>query len=487
MDEKKEKGTMGEEPKGRIIVVDDDAGGRQAMTRALQRVGFDVYPFGDGIEALALLRRKPCIELVVTDLKMPGIDGLEVLKRARDIAPDVGVLMITAYGSVETAVGAMKYGAEDYLEKPVNLEVLRARVSNLVEKVRLGREVNEYREIETILEERGAFEGMVGESPAMLELFRKIQQVANARTPVLVLGESGTGKELVARAIHRLSPRQQETFLPLDCAAIPADILESELFGHERGAFTGAQARKAGKFEAANGGSIFLDELGEMQIGLQSKLLRVLESQTFMRVGGNTEIKVDVRVIAATNRNLAKLAEEGHFRQDLYYRLAVVTLKIPPLRERRDDIAPLAGSFLERFAKENDRPVPRLMPDAAQVLKWAPWPGNVRELRNVMESLIILHTDDEIHASHLPEELRQAARSATVGDEDQSLGGTFVGKTMEEIERHVILRTLERTTGNRTQAAEILGIGLRTLQRKIKQYRQDGYPVVGSDIGGDPV
>lgn len=472
---------MEEPTKGRIVLVDDDAGGRLAMLKALQRVGYEVFPFGLGLEALAFLREHPDVELLLTDLKMPGIDGLEVLRRAREMVPDIGALMITAFGSIETAVGAMKYGAEDYLEKPVNLEVLRARVANLLEKVRLGREINEYRGIERILKEQGSFEGMVGRSPAMLELFRTIQQVAPARSSVLILGESGTGKELVARAIHRHSTRVRQTFLPVDCAAIPHEILESELFGHEKGAFTGAQARKPGKFELASAGTLFLDEIGELPLTLQAKLLRALESQTFMRVGGTEEVKVDVRVLAATNRDLARQVEQGHFRQDLYYRLAVVTLKIPALRERREDIPLLAGAFLERFARENDREVPLLAPEAVQVLKWAPWPGNVRELRNLMESLVILHPGGEVLPGQLPEDLRRAAREAP--SSPMAAGsGNLVGRTMEEIEREVILRTLERTAGNRTQAADMLGIGLRTLQRKIKQYRDEGYPVTGSDF-----
>jgi len=470
------------ETRGRIVVVDDDAGGRQAMARALQRVGYEVHPFAEGVEALSFLREHPDIELLLTDLKMPGIDGLEVLVRAREMVPDIGALMITAHGSIETAVGAMKYGAEDYLEKPVNLEVLRSRVANLMEKVRLGREVNEFRGIEKILREQGSFEGMVGRAPSMLELFRTIQQVAPARSSVLILGDSGTGKELVARAIHRHSPRARGTFLPLDCASIPAEILESELFGHERGAFTGAQARKPGKFELASGGTLFLDEIGELPLTLQSKLLRALETQRFMRVGGTEEVRVDVRVLAATNRDLARLAERGEFRQDLYYRLAVVTLRIPPLRERREDVPLLAQSFVERFSRENDRTPPRLTPETLQVLKWAPWPGNVRELRNIMESLVILHPSEEIVPSHLPEDLRRAAQQTPLSPLAEMVGtGTFVGRTMEEIEREVILRSLERTGGNRTQAAEMLGIGLRTLQRKIKQYREEGFPVTGAD------
>ncbi len=474
---------MSDDGAGRILIVDDDAAGRQAMARALERIRHEVFAFADGLEALAFLREHPDIELLLTDLKMPGLDGLEVLRRAREMVPDIGVLMITAYGSVETAVEAMKYGAEDYLEKPVNLDVLRSRVTHLVEKVRLGREVREFRAVERTLTEEGAFEGMVGQTPGMLELFRQIQQVAPARSSVLILGESGTGKELVARAIHRRSARARQTFLPVDCAAIPREILESELFGHERGAFTGAQVRKPGKFELAHDGTLFLDEIGEFPLALQAKLLRALESQTFMRVGGTDELRVDVRVIAATNRNLEEMVAAGEFRGDLFYRLAVVNLRVPPLRERRADIPLVATAFLERFARENGRAAPRLTPEALQLLRQAVWPGNVRELRNLMESLVILHPGEEIQPQHLPEDLRRIAQEAALAASPGFGPGALVGRTMEDVEREMILRTLERTRGNRTQAAEMLGIGLRTLQRKIKQYRAEGLPVMGADIG----
>jgi DNA-binding NtrC family response regulator len=465
--------------KGRVILVDDDASGRQAMARALQKVGYDVSAHGDGWSALAYLREHPDVELIVTDLMMPGLGGLDVLRQAREMVPDIGVLMVTAYGTVGTAVDAMKQGAADYLEKPVNLDVLRGRVANLVEKVRLTRQISEYQTVESILNETGSFEGMIGQTPAMVELYRKIQQVAETRSSVLIIGESGTGKELVARAIHRQSPRSHQTFLPVDCASIPNDILESELFGHERGAFTGAQARKPGKFELADEGTLFLDEIAELPLALQSKLLRVLETRAFMRVGGTEQLEVDVRLLAATNRDLLEAADRQEFRQDLYYRLAVVTLRIPPLRERREDVPRLAVTFLERFARENGREPPVMSAETMQVLKDAPWFGNVRELRNLMESLVILHGGQEVQPQHLPEELRRgaAARVMAGGEPLAGEGGGLIGRTMDEIEREAILRTLERTAGNRTQAAELLGIGLRTLQRKIKQYRQEGYKV----------
>jgi len=471
------------ENRGRILLVDDDTAVRLAMTRGLRRAGYEVDAFPDGMTALSFLREHPDVELLVTDLKMPGMDGITVLRRARELVPDIGILMVTAYASVDTAVEAMKHGASDYIEKPIDLDVLRRRVENLVEKVRLGREVTQFREIRSILEERGSFEGMIGQSRAMLELFRKIQQVAPTTSSVLIVGESGVGKELVARALHRRSERARETFLPVDCAAIPAELIESELFGHERGAFTGAQARKPGKFELAHKGTLFLDEIGEVPLGVQAKLLRALETRTFMRVGGTEEITVDVRVLAATNRNLEEMSREGKFRADLYYRLNVVTLEIPPLRERRDDIPLLATAFLEQFAREHDRPVPVLTPEALQVLKAAPWPGNVRELRNLMQSLVILHPGTEIGVHHLPEPIRRAVEESAPAVEGADPAASFVGKKMEDIEREVILRTLEMTGGNRSRAAQALGIGLRTLQRKIKQYRAEGHHVAGGPGG----
>ncbi len=467
---------MSDEPKGRVVIVDDDAAGRLAMARALERVGFDVKAYADGMAALAWLREHPDVELIVTDLKMPGIDGIEVLRRAREIIPDVGLLMVTAFASVDSAVEAMKVGSADYLEKPLNIEALRSRARNLVEKGQQSRELRQLRDVLSTVDREGAFEGMVGRAPAMLELYRKIGHVARVRSPVLILGESGSGKELVARAIHRRSARARETFLPLDCTSIPPELLESELFGHERGAFTGAQARKPGKLELAHRGTLFLDEIGDMRPDLQSKLLRAIESQSFMRVGGTEQLHVDVRILAATNRDLARMAETGEFRQDLYYRLAVVTLRVPALRERVEDIPVLATWFLERFAAENRRKAPRLTPEAVRLLESAAWPGNVRELRNLMESLVILHEGEEIGPHHLPDDLRTAAAASAAAAGTQVATG-LAGRTMEEIEREAILQSLERTGGNRTQAAEMLGIGLRTLQRKLKQYRQEGYPV----------
>jgi DNA-binding NtrC family response regulator len=382
--------------------------------------------------------------------------------------------MITGHGSVESAVDAMKRGADDYLTKPVNLEELRKRVSTLVEKARLTKRVVE---LETRLGEK--FGQLVGRSKAMEALFRQMDLVAAARSNVLIVGDSGTGKELVANALHDNSPRHGKRFLPINCAAIPAEILESELFGHEKGSFTGATSRKVGKFELADGGTLFLDEIGELPLEMQVKLLRVLEQREFMRVGGTDTISVDIRLIAATNADLEAAVEEGRFRSDLYYRLKVVTLKIPPLRERREDIPLLANHFLDMFAKENGREGMHISPEAMRAMVQASWEGNVRELKNLIESLVVLAPEAEIRVDDLAPEYassedgRQPA--AGVGFDGLAPGGQ-AGQplTMDEIERRAILDALEKTGGNRTQAAEMLGIGLQTLQRKLKEYRLAG-------------
>jgi DNA-binding NtrC family response regulator len=455
-----------------IVVVEDDDSNRKTVSRALARAGYRVEEFAAAEPALAHLREHRDVALVVTDLNLPGIDGLGVLERAREIDPRVGVLMITGFASVESAVDAMKKGADEYLTKPVDLYLLRQRASQIIEKRRL---VDRVQELESRLGERFK---LVGRSKAMEALFRQMELVAPARSNVLIIGDSGTGKELVANAIHENSPRRHKRFLPINCAAIPAEILESELFGHERGSFTGASARKIGKFELADGGSLFLDEIGELPLDMQVKLLRVLESREFMRVGGTETIKVDIRLIAATNADLEAAVETGRFRSDLYYRLKVVTLRIPPLRERREDIPLLLRHFLEIYARENGREGMRFSPESMDLLCHAPWEGNVRELRNLVESLVVLAPRDEIVPEDLPEEYRrrdrERERERPRDEAAPPAADAGSGMTMDEIERRAILDALEKTGGNRTQAAEMLGIGLRTLQRKLKEYRATG-------------
>jgi DNA-binding NtrC family response regulator len=452
----------------RILLVEDEEANRRSLQRALEKIGYTVQAFAEAAPALEHLRHNPDVILVITDLMLPGVDGLSVLVQAREINPDVGVLMVTGHGTVESAVDAMKRGADDYLTKPVDLFELRKRASAIVEKRLLTRRVVE---LESRLGEK--FGNLIGRSKAMEALFRQMELVAPTRSNVLIVGESGTGKELVANAIHDNSPKKRARFLPINCAAIPAEILESELFGHERGSFTGATSRKVGKFELADGGTLFLDEIGELPLEMQVKLLRVLEQREFMRVGGSETIRVDIRLIAATNSDLEAAVEAGRFRSDLYYRLKVVTLVIPPLREREGDIPLLANHFVRQFGRENGREAMRFSAEAMRSLVAARWEGNVRELRNLVESLVVLAPHDEVRLEDLPDEYR---RLGAEGPEPTPAAEetVAVGLTMDEIERRAILRALEQTGGNRTQAAEMLGIGLRTLQRKLKEYRLAG-------------
>jgi DNA-binding NtrC family response regulator len=453
------------EARGRVVVIDDDDGNRRSTELALRKDGYAVVSFPAGPDGLEHLRTESA-DLLITDLRMPGMDGLAVLKQAKAIDPGLAVLVITGFGSIESAVDAMKQGADDYLQKPVNLVELRKRVAAAVEKRRLAQEVERLKER---LEEKFSFGQIVGASKAMQQVLHQLSLVAPTRSSVLIVGDSGTGKELIANALHQNSPRKEYRFLPINCAAIPADILESELFGHERGAFTGALQRKPGKFELADRGTLFLDEIGEMPLPLQAKILRVLEERSFMRVGGTETIHVDVRIIAATNADLDTRVASGLFRSDLYYRLKVVTITIPPLRERREDVPILAGRFFEAFKDENRRPELTLAPEAIETLTRARWEGNVRELRNLMESLVVLASPGARVVGI--EELPDQYRAAPPASQPVAAGPA---RTMEEIEKEAILRTLQETGGNRTRAAEILGIGLRTLQRKLRDYGQPG-------------
>jgi DNA-binding NtrC family response regulator len=453
-----------------ILVIDDETGSRESMAIALEKAGLAVRTFDEAKKALEFLDENDNVRLAVCDLRMPGMDGLAFLHEVRDRKLDLGIMLVTAYGSIESAVEAMRVGADDYLTKPVDLYELRKRVMNLIEKQQLKEEVSTLREM---LDKRYGFESILGRSQAMERLFEQMRLVAPTRSSVLIIGESGTGKELVANALHRASPRRNERFLAINCGAIPSDILESELFGHERGAFTGAVTRKIGKFELSHRGSLFLDEISELYPELQVKLLRVLEERQIMRVGGSELIPVDFRLIAATNRDLEREVAEGRFREDLYYRLKVVTLRIPPLRERPEDIPQLAEHFLTLFCQEHGKPPKRLSSGALELLSRYAWPGNVRQLRNVIESAVVFSQGEEISAADLPVEVRESSAVSTSGSPVQSVVGE--PRTMADIERQAILETLARTGGHRAKAADILGIGLRTLQRKLKEYKDDGY------------
>jgi DNA-binding NtrC family response regulator len=453
-----------------VLVIDDETGSRESMAIALEKAGLSVRTFDDARKALEFLDENEA-RLAVCDLRMPGMDGLAFLHEVRERKIDLNIMLVTAYGSIESAVEAMRVGADDYLTKPVDLYELRKRAMNLIEKQQLKEEVSTLREM---LDKRYGFESILGRSAPMEQLFEQMRLVAPTRSSVLIIGESGTGKELVANAVHRASPRRNERFLAINCGAIPSDILESELFGHERGAFTGAVTRKIGKFELAHRGTLFLDEISELYPELQVKLLRVLEERQVMRVGGSDLIPVDFRLVAATNRDLEREVVEGRFREDLYYRLKVVTLRIPPLRERPGDIQQLAEHFLALFCQEHGKAQKRLGAGTLDLLSRYLWPGNVRQLRNVIESAVVFSQGEEVTPADLPVEVRESTTTiATSGAPVQAAGAEL--RTMADIERQAILETLDRTAGHRAKAADLLGIGLRTLQRKLKEYKDEGY------------
>jgi two-component system NtrC family response regulator/two-component system response regulator HydG len=449
--------------KGKVLVVDDERNAREGLAQLLIEDGYEARPARDGFEALKAVEEW-LPDVVVADLKMPGMDGVELLRRAREIDRDVRFVMMTAYGTVETAVQAMKEGADDYLAKPIDVDELEVHMEKAIERRRL---LAETRVLRARLRDRSRFQHMVGSSPPMQALFKVIEQVAPSRATVLILGESGTGKELVAHAIHQRSPRKEGPFVPVSCAGLAETVLESELFGHEKGAFTGATGQRKGRFEVADRGTLFLDEVGELDPGTQVKLLRFLQEHSFERVGGNQTIKVDVRLIAASNRDLEQAVQDRHFREDLFYRLNVVVVRVPPLRERKSDIPILVDHFIREYARENAKAVQEIEADALARLMSYDWPGNVPELENVIERAVVLSTTEVITREDLPEVLRQ-----DMGD--PKAPSFFVpGTPLREIEKEAILRTLAHVGGNRTQAAELLGISVRNLQYKLKEYSEN--------------
>ena len=441
-----------------ILVVDDEKNTREGLVRAL-RGEYAVAEAENGQRALEWLETHAA-DVVLTDLRMPGLDGMALLSRllGRDAKPIV--ILLTAYGSVETAVEAMKRGAYDFLAKPVNLDRLDLLLRRALAERRLG---DENERLKAQLDSKYGFENIIGTSPAMQEVFETIRQAAPTRATVLIQGASGTGKELVARALHQCSPRRDGPFVPVHCAALAPTLLESELFGHEKGAFTGAVERRRGRFELADGGTLFLDEIGEIDPALQVKILRVLEERKFERVGGTETIHVDVRLVAATNRDLRARVAEGAFREDLFYRLHVVNLTLPPLRERTGDVVLLAQHYLKTLDAENGKKPPAISPEAMDVLQAYAWPGNVRELRNVIERLVVLGTGDRLTVADLPAAVR-----------DGAAGGLAIpsraGRVLRDAERQLIADALRRHRDNRTKAAQDLGISRRTLHRKINEF-----------------
>jgi len=440
--------------KAKVLVVDDEAIIRQSLRDWLSDVGYQVLTAENGFQALEIIEKeKP--RIVVADLVMPGMDGIELMKRAKEISPDVEVIIVTAYGSIPTAITAMREGAYDYIEKPFCPERAEILIEKLVEHQEL---IEENISLHQKLEERYRFENIIAKSPKMQQVIEVIKVVARSNATVLITGETGTGKELVAQAIHSQSHRRGKPFVAISCAALPESLLESELFGHEKGSFTGAYAQKKGKFEVANRGTLFLDEIGEMSANIQVHLLRVLEEKEFTRVGGNEPIKVDVRVISATNRDMKQAIASGRFREDLYYRLNVVNIELPPLRERREDIPLLVQHFLKKFAVENQKEIAGFSPEATDFLLRYNWPGNVRELENTIERAVILAQNPLIEVADLPQQNLVPAHPISPES------------SLKQVEKNHILNVLIETGGNYTEAARILGISRMTLYNKAKAY-----------------
>ena len=444
----------------RVLVIDDDPNEAEAAGEALERVGCACRIATSGTEGLELVRAGE-MDVVLTDLIMQDVNGLEIVEETKKYWPDVEVLVITGHGSVDTAVKAMQMGAMVYLEKPLNIDVLRSHVKKAAEKQQM---VRQHAALKRQIEKKFGFEGIVGQSQSMQRIFDVLGQISATSATVLIEGESGTGKELVARAIHNNSSRRARPFVALNCAALSEGILESELFGHEKGAFTGAEKARKGRFEYADQGTLFLDEVGDMPLSTQVKLLRVIEEGEILRVGSNEPVKVDVRLIAATNQNLAELVREKQFREDLYFRLNVVRLPLPPLRERADDIPLLIDTFLHEFADAHGKDTQGITTEALRILYRYPWPGNVRELKNCIEAMIVTSRSSMLGVEDVP------AHISNLPESKSDRVAFTPGAALEEIEKVAIQQTLEMTNGNREEAARILKIGERTLYRKLDKY-----------------
>ena len=448
-----------------VLIVDDEKNYLLILETLLVKEGLQVLTAGSGLEALAVLRETDA-DLVLTDMKMPGLDGLELLSAIKEQDPNLPVIVMTAYGTVDKAVEAMKKGAFDYLTKPFENKQLLLTVSKALE---LSRLVRQNRLLLSQVAQRYGMDNLVGNSKQMKEVYRLVEKVAPAKATVLVTGESGTGKELIARAIHHHSDRTNKPFISVNCAALTETLLESELFGHEKGAFTGAVAVRKGRFELADGGTLFLDEIGHTTPALQVKLLRVIQERAFERVGGTRTLQVDVRLITASNKDLLAEVEAGRFQQDLYYRLNVVHIELPPLRERPDDIPLLATHFLDKYGQELGRSHLSFEPDVLASLSSYPWPGNVRELENVIERAVVLASSDQIKLTDLPSELR--SRGLGQLDLDHFVApGTPLPETLEQLEMYLIRRALAQADNVQARAAEILGVSKSNLQHKLKKY-----------------
>jgi two-component system response regulator HydG len=465
----------------KVLVIDDEPFLAETLAEALEKVGYECVIATSG-KAGARKLDEDIFDIVLTDLKMEDMDGLAVLRKVKQEQEDVGVILITGHGDVKTAVAAFKDGAFHYLTKPPDITELRAVVGRLADTVRQSRAI---RELKRQLDEKFGFEGVVGNSPRMHEVIAKLKTIAPTSATVLIQGETGTGKELVARAIHANSPRKPKHFVAMNCTALNENLLEDELFGHEPGAFTGADKLRKGRFEHANGGTLFLDEVGDMPLTLQAKLLRVLENQEVFRIGSNDAIKVNVRLLSATNRDLDAAVAAGTFRQDLYYRLKVVTVKLPALRERREDVPLLTAHFVKEFGQRHGKKVAGVSEGVRKAMAAYDWPGNVRELRNAIESMVIQDQDgllglDDIQDGDGLARLQMTSTQGTAG----SAG--LVGKPLNDVERYYIEKALDLTSGNREEAARMLGIGERTLYRVIQDWKlQDKIRQALAEAGGN--
>ncbi|HEX4609571.1 MAG TPA: sigma-54 dependent transcriptional regulator [Urbifossiella sp.] len=453
-----------------VLVIDDDKHLAETIAESLERRGHAVTVATSGKAGAAKLDQEP-FDVVFTDLRMADLDGLAVVEKARKALPDADVFVVTGYAEVKTAVEAMKRGATHYLQKPLDLAELRAVVDKAGDRVRTLRDLRRQ------LDEKFGFEGVVGNSPRMHRVLQLLKAYASSPISVVVLGENGTGKELAARALHANSPRKGRPFVAMNCAALNENLLDDDMFGHEEGAFTGAKGRRAGRFEHANGGTLFLDEVADMPPALQAKLLRVLENGEVTRIGANDPIKVDVRIIAATNRDLDAAVKDGKFRLDLFHRLKVGTVRLPALRDRREDVPQLAAHFLKDLAKRHGKPVPKVAAATWKAFEAYDWPGNVRELRNLLDSMLVLDLDGELAPDDLPEDAGPTPPGPDAGTAPAAGPDHLIGRPLVEVERYYMEKALELTGGNREEAARLLGIGERTLYRNLQKWKTDAEKV----------
>ncbi len=449
----------------RVLVIDDDRAHAETVAECLERSGYLCTVATSGASGIKKIESDE-FDVILTDLRMSEIDGLAVVRKARAELPEAEIVVITGYGDVKTAVEAIKQGAAHYLLKPVDIVELRAIVAKSAERLRLNKA---NRELRQQLDEKFGYEGVIGNSPRMAEVINRLKAYAPTKATVLILGENGTGKELAAKALHNNSPRRNKPFVPMNCAALNENLLDDEMFGHEAGAFTGADRLRKGRFEAANGGTLFLDEVGDMPLSLQAKLLRVLENGEVFRIGSNEPIKVDVRLVAATNRNLEEMIVEGKFRKDLYHRLKVGTVKLPALRERKEDIPLLAAHFIKELCQKHGKPLAVLAEPVRKAFMAYDWPGNVRELRNQIESMVVLDSDGVLGLDDLPE--RESFHPPVSVDGAGMGNDALIGRPLSEVERFYAEKALGLTDGNREEAAKLLGIGERTLYRMIQDWK----------------